>query len=168
MGSKPEVIKMMVEVSLVDADGTPIREGSVLRNLDDNETGVVVKIMRSGDRGPMFSGVGDLQIKLSRGVDRITNRYSRWVHVSHDAQTYEQRLLAWRQVPYDKEQYLSTAREQLSDSENLAIDGIMNLLPSNTVNWDNGPWPDDLDVALQLLAEHLTELKSKTKETRCT
>lgn len=37
----------------------------------------------------------------------------------------------------------------------------MALLPPEIVDWENGPWPDDIEQALHFLQQHLTELAEK-------
>ena len=155
MKTEPETITMTVTVKLADADGEPIRVGSVLRSLDDGQVGVVTRIIREGDSGPFCSAVGDLVLHVSSGNTRVTNKYSSYRHVPRDEQTYIQRLTAWRQVPYEHDELLNP---HMSKYEGLAIDGIMALFPRDPVNWDFGPFPNTLDDALEFMARHLAEL----------
>ena len=151
---KPETFTFTREVPLADADGQAIAEGSVLKNIKDGEVGVVVRVIRKGDsHGPMASMIGDICISLGAGSTRITNKYSAWRHVPHNEQTYLDRLHSW-----GKRQYEHDSDRSISRDEGLAIDGIMSLLPDDTVNWECGPWPDTIADALQFLAGHLTEL----------
>ena len=157
-----ETFKFVKEVPCVDADGVTIREGSVLVNVKDGERGIVTLIGRKGTRTgiPMFT-IGDLAIHRSAGITRVTNKYSEWRHIPHNDQTYTERLSAWKWEKYDHEE-----DRGISKDEGLAIDGIMALLPDNTVNWDRGPWPDRLEDALMFLAEHMTELKPEKEKSK--
>lgn len=52
-------------------------------------------------------------------------------------------------------------------AEALAIDGIMALLPENTVDWEGpGPWPDRIDDALTFLEQHLTKITNQKNPKR--
>lgn len=154
MNPTVETFTFTKEVPLTDADGQPIREGSVLREINDGEQGVVVRVIRAGGMEPMASAVGDLLIRTSPGCTRVTNRYNQWRHVPHDQQSYDERLLAWRMQPYDHDN-----ESHLSPYEGRAISGIMALLPEDAVDWDWGPTPNSLDDALAILVAHLNELK---------
>ena len=154
--SEPETFTFTQTVKLVDSDGRPIREGSVLREINDGEQGVVTHISRAGGQAiSPFDTVGDIAIKTSRGTSRCTNRYNQWRHVPRNEQTYEQRLLSWKLTPYDHEE-----DRGVSEDEGLAVDGIMALLPDDLVDWDYGPFPDRLDNALTYLDQHIEELKN--------
>ena len=159
MADNIETFKFTKEVPCVDADGKPIKEGSVLVNIKDNERGIVTTIGRKGTVTslPMFA-VGDLAISISHGTTRCTNKYSEWRHIPHNDQTYKERYQVWLKQPYDHEN-----DRGISKDEGLAIDGIMALLPDDTVNWDHGPWPDRFEDALSFLVEHMNELKEKEK-----
>jgi len=151
--NSPETFTYTVEVPLADADGKPISEGSVLREITDGDQGVVVRVIRKGDScGPMASAIGDMLISMGHGTTRVTNRYNQWRHVQRTDQTYAQRLLSWKVSKYDHD-----TDRSISADEGRAIDGIMRLLPEDAVNWDYGPWPDTIEDALGFLAEHLTE-----------
>lgn len=152
-----ETFKFTKEVPLADADGKPIREGSVLMEVGGTERGVVVEIVRPGQwcRVPMGS-IGDIEIKTRPGISRITNRYSSWRHIPQKDQTYEERYLSWIRRDYDHDDTRS-----ISKDEGCAIDGIMALLPDDTVEWEYGPWPDKLEDALEFLVAHLTALNQK-------
>lgn len=146
-----ETFTVTVEVKLADIDGQPIREGSVLQEVGGRDVGVVVRIIRKTDtHGPMASAVGDMLISMGHGVTRVTNRYKNWRHVPHDDQSYDHRLQSWMHQKYEHDEDRSISRD-----EGLAIDGIMNLLPSTLVNWEMGPWPDSLEDALNFLSEFL-------------
>lgn len=156
MSPTPETFIFTKEVPLADADGQPIREGSVLREINVGEQGVVVRVIRAGDMGPMASAVGDLLIRTNPGCTRVTNRYNQWRHVPHEQQSYDERLLSWRSQPYGHD-----GESSLSPDEGRAISGIMALLPEDAVDWDWGPTPNSLDDALAFLVAHLNELKDK-------
>jgi len=101
MGDSIEVLRA-AGVPLVDADGVPIREGSVLLNIKDGERGVVVTVVRPG--GTYWGAglppcVGDIHIRLQPSVKRITNIYGEWRHVARADQTYTERLLSWQATP---------------------------------------------------------------------
>jgi len=152
----PEKFKYTIEVECADIDGAAIHEGSVLASIEpaDECQGVVIAIRREGDRCPFFESVGDLIIETGPGQKRVTNKYKKWRHVPRENQTYQERLLSWRQLPYDHEE-----DREASEDEGLAIDGIMALLPVDMVDWENGPWPDRIDDALGFLVAHLAKLE---------
>lgn len=151
---KPEVVKFTVEVQIADADGVAIREGSVLRNIHDGDRGVVVRILRVGDRGTAFDAVGDLNIHIRPGASRVTNKYAEWRHIPHNEQTYAERFVSWGRTPF----YYDSEYSAVSKDEAMACSGIMALLPDDIVN-DYSPSGDRLDDALNYLVEHLTTLK---------
>jgi hypothetical protein len=157
---KPETVTVTQIVKIADTDGVAIREGSVLRQIEDNDVGVVTRIIREGDRVRMLIPpcVGDLLISTRSNSVRVTNKCTKWRHVPRAEQTYDQRLLAWM---YSKEP-LTLISERASPDTAKAIDGIMALLPDEIVNWEEGPWPDSLEDALRFLVAHLTSLKSKS------
>lgn len=155
---KPELFKLTVEVELVDADGKPIHEGSVLRHIEDGEQGVVTSIVRPGTYAPVFAQIGDIGIETSRGTTRCTNQYKKWRHVPRDQQTYEQRFQAWLHDPDAFEYNGLKYDEHRTDDERKAISGIMALLPEDVVYWENGPWPDSIEQALRFLTEHLEKI----------
>ena len=140
-------------MNIVSATGKPIKVGDVLRSIEDNTTGVVARIVKAGEIGSFFDQVGDLHIKISPGSYKISNRYSFWKHVPRAEQTFEQRFLSWL---YDKNVYdyndLLSDNSQTDDSRK-AISGIMALLPEDTVNWEDGPWPGSIEQALRFLVE---------------
>ena len=154
---QPEFAKFTVEIPIADADGNAIREGSVLREINDGERGVVVRVVRKGDRGGPFDSIGDLHIYKSPWVTRVTNRYNQWRHIPHNEQTYKERFISWKQTPFDHDSEFS----QISKDEALACNGIMALLPDDVVS-DYGPFPDRIEAALQYMVEHLSELESKS------
>jgi hypothetical protein len=145
-----------------DIDGVEIVEGSVLSNVLDGESGVVVKIMQEGDFGTCFDSVGDLKIQTGFGTYRCTNCYRDWRHVSRSDQTYSQRLLSWRIRPYDSFIY----PEDMSRAEGVCLDGIMSLLPSDPVDWDFGPFPDNIESVLGFLVSHLEEITKPKVEVK--
>ena len=151
--STVETFTFQKKVPCADADGQPIKEGSVLQHVTDGDRGVVVDIKRHGDIGTMFDAVGDIHIQKSPGCTRCTNNYASWRHVPHNDQTYGERLLSWKMRLYEHDDDRGT-----SEDEGLAIDGIMALLPDDTVNWESGPWPDRLEDALYFLARHMRQL----------
>lgn len=157
MSAEVETVTFTKVVPIVDADGRPIREGSVLREISDGYRGVVVQIVRSGQPGPMFSGLGDIVISKSPGTSRVTNRYSQWQHIPHNDQTYHERFVSWLHRPY-----FHDGHNGISKDEGQAIDGIMSLLPDDVVDWDYGPTPDRLEDALKFLAAHLSAQKIPT------
>ena len=161
---KVETFTFTKEVPCADADGKPIKEGSVLVNVKDNARGIVIAIGRKGDIShlPMFS-VGDLAIRISgsHGTTRITNKYSEWRHIPHNMQTYRERYEVWLHTKYEHDEDRGVSRD-----EGLAINGIMALLPDDTVNWEWGPWPDKLEDALSFLVEHMSLVKTKDKQTK--
>lgn len=156
MSTEIESFAFTKQVPLADADGKPIKEGSVLRHVDGGGSqGVVTFVNRIGDRpGAAMSSLGDIGIQTGPGSTRVTNCYRKWRHVPQDEQTYAQRHLSWLCRTYDHDDEREASKE-----EGRAIDGIMALLPADTVNWESGPWPDRLEDALHFLVEHLNTLR---------
>lgn len=149
---KPETFTFTKEVACADADGEPIREGSVLRHIEDNDRGVVMRISRVGMQSVSpIDQVGDIHIQTSPGCHRCTNNYFKWRHIPHNEQTYEERFLSWLHRPYEHD-----SEKSVSKDEGAAIDGIMALLPDDVVDWDYGPFPDRLEDALRFLMQHLS------------
>lgn len=159
-----ETVTFTKVVPIADADGKPIRVGSVLREINDGERGVVVRIVRVGDMGSIFDAVGDLNIHIERGTTRVTNRYNQWRHIPKDEQTYRERYLSWMKTPFNKDLAALAYSENLALETQVAIDGIMALLPSDTVNWEEGPWPDTLEQALSFLTEHLSKPPTESRQ----
>lgn len=149
---KPETATFTTVVPIADVNGNPIREGSVLREINDGERGVVVRIVRPGDMGSAFDSAGDLHIRTGRGTTRVTNRYSQWAHIPHNDQTYEERLHAWLKTPYEHCQFRCKSKD-----EDIAIDGIMALLPDDAVDYDYDSGPHSIEDALGYLVAHLTQ-----------
>ena len=145
---EPEVVEYTVKVPIVDCDNKPIFEGSVIKNIEDGEVGVVTKIVRADDRRKA-AAVGDLLIHISLGQTRVTNNYKKWKHVEHDDQTYEQRLTSWMYAPsYEGIEWCE------SEDESRAMDAIIRLLPDAAIDWE-GDIPNCLEDALKLLVRYL-------------
>lgn len=139
---------------MLDADGVAITPGAVLRSVDDGERGVVVRIINPGDKyGPLGCGVGDCLIQLRPGTTRVTNRYTNWRRVKHDEQTFRERYMGWF---YSDKKWAGC--EDNSPDIDLAISGIMALLPEDAVDWEYGPIPSCLENALQILVGHMESL----------
>ena len=155
MPQEPETVIFQKVVKIEDADGRAIREGSVLREINDGDRGVVVQIVRAGNFGPMFSSLGDLVISNRPGTSRVTNRYSQWRHIPHNEQTYEERLASLLCRPY-----FHDGHREVSKDDGQAIEGIMALLPDDVVDWDYGPIPNRLEDALRFLVAHLSRENS--------
>jgi len=153
MNDNCETVRITKDIRIADVDDKPIHVGSVLRSLKDGESGVVVAIRKEGDIAPAIQSVGDVLIETGRGTTRVTNCYSEYKHVPHNEQTYQQRLKAWKVVPYEHEE-----DRDISKDEGLCIEGIMALLPDDLVDWEYGPWPDTIDDALGFLTGHLESL----------
>ena len=151
-----ETVTMTITVPIADADGVPIREGSVLRSIEDGEQGVVVRIVRVGDFGHAFERVGDLIIQTGSCRSRVTNRYRFWKHVPREEQTYEERYLSWFRDRQAFDYNGLCDKEDVSDDAKKAISGIMALLPEEIVCWQEGPWPDTIEDALRFLTRHLS------------
>lgn len=149
MSSEAETVQFTVAIA--DTNGVAIREGSVLESLEDGERGVVVRILRAGDMGSLLDQIGDLNIKTGPGSTRVSNQYRKWRHIPHDQQTYQERYESWLHRKYEHGSDL----KQVSHDMGLCIDGIMALLPSDTVNWEYGPWPDSIEETLRFLVKHL-------------
>lgn len=158
MSSSPETFLFTQQIACADADNAPIREGSVLREIKDGERGVVTRIVRASDTvAPFASCIGDLVISISGhpSIKRVTNRYSQWKHIPQEQQTYEERFLSWMHRPFEHD-----PDKSISQDEQLAVNGIMALLPRDIVNSEYGPWPDHLEDALRFLTYHLTVISS--------
>lgn len=156
-----------VKVMIEDCDGVKIMPGSVLRCIDqdDNTLGVVVSIVNAEDPssfrmcvGPF--GHGDLVIQTGHGTYRVTNRYSRWKHVPHEEQTYDLRFRSWCERKFEFDEYGLGS----SPDEQIAIGGILNLLPECPVDYDFGPIPETVEDALALIAAHLDEKNGKADD----
>lgn len=149
-------------VKIADADGTAIHVGSVLKNIKDGERGVVVRIVKAGDRGTVFDSVGDLNLYMRPGITRVTNNYNQWRHIDHNDQTYDERFNSWLVSPvhYDPE-YSSVSKEEAT-----AVSGIMALLPDNIVDNDYDPIPTRTEDALRFLLRHLETLNERRPTTR--
>lgn len=152
---KTETVIFTKEVKLVDADGVPIREGSVLQEITDGDRGVVVRIVRKGDRGTWLDSIGDINISTGPGTTRVTNRYDQWRHIPHNNQTYEERLASWLKQPF----YFDPEYSQVSEDEAKAVSGIMAMLPDDIINDDFDSPPTRLEDALYILARHLSGKK---------
>lgn len=153
---KPVVYRKVVPVC--DGTGKGIYPGSVLENVKDKDRGVVVRIVKAGDYSLMgVECVGDLNIQTRHGSTRITNKYSEWRHVPHAEQTYEERYESWLCVPFQE----GVWSESKSREEQIAIDGIMSLLPRDIVDYGYGPFADSIENALRYLAIHLAELSKQ-------
>jgi hypothetical protein len=140
------------------ADGKIISKGSVLHHVSENCRGVVVRIVRTGDRGTVFDAVGDLNIRISAGSMRVTNRYNDWRIIPRAEQTYEERYYSWVHMgEFDAELY----SESLSKDEAYAIDGIMALFPTDPVDHTYGTPVHYVSDAIRYLAEHLDALQRK-------
>lgn len=143
------------EVPIADADGVRICEGSVLREINDGERGVVTRVVRAGDKGTVLDAVGDLNIYMRPGCTRVTNRYNQWRHIPHNEQTYDERFTSWLQTPHHHDpDYASVSKD-----ESIACAGIMAILPDDIVS-DYGPFPDRIENALRYLVQHLSNNSS--------
>lgn len=166
MSHAPHSIEVTKTVEIVDADGLPIRVGSVLKNIpseaDRNgpDRGVVVDIILPGQprRGMMAAGVGDLIIKLQPAVYRVTNRYTDWRHIPRKDQTYSERFLAWQSVDYEHDDTRRVSRD-----EGCAMEGILALLPESCFTESVDPWPESLEDALEHLVAHMERLAAENK-----
>lgn len=139
-------------VNIADADGAAIREGSVLQHIIEPDRGVVIRISRVGDKPATFlDQVGDIGIRTSVGCTRFTNQYSQWRHIPQNQQTYEERYWSWLNRPYEHD-----ADRCKNKAEDMAVDGIMALLPDDIVDWDYDSGPYSLEDALGYLVRHLS------------
>lgn len=165
---KPQTVEFLVKREIADVDGEAIRLGSVLECIDpgDDSRGVVVRIvgMAKGEEESFFAcgpeAKGDLKIQTGASTRRVTNRYDHWRHVPRENQTYEERLASWIVRPF-VDIWEDPEKSDQEKSERIAIDGIMELLPADPVDWEWGPWPDHIEDALGFLARHLAELKGE-------
>jgi hypothetical protein len=161
-----ETVTFTRTVAIADADGRPIREGSVLRHIKEPAVGVVDLIVRPGTKVQSIipACIGDLHIRLGPGVHRVTNRYTDWRHVPHADQTYAQRYLGWvltKEGPDDYDDELS----RMTKDEARAVAGMMALLPHDVVDYAYGPLPDTLEGALEILSHHLAKLSGQEQDT---
>ncbi len=147
---------------MVDADGQPIRIGSVLQEVGRECRGVVVEIGRTGaySSTPGFC-VGDISIHQGAGSYRVTNRYSAWRHIPHNAQTYDERLRSWMLVPYDHGIVFNP--ELLSKDTGRCMDGILALLPDGAIDEIYGPYPNCLEDTLAILKNYLETIDKGNK-----
>lgn len=135
----------------IDANGVVIQLGAVLQSIESDTRGVVTAIYQEGSIGPLFARPGDMRIELDDGVYHMSMRHSKWRHVRHAKQTYRERFLSWWHTPYRHDEDSGVSKD-----EGFAIDGVMQLLPENIVDWEHGPWPDKIEDALRFLQKHLT------------
>lgn len=139
-----------------DIDGLPIREGDVLRNIEDGDQGVVLKIWRAGDVSVgLPKREGELSIGNGDGSERVTNLYHKWRHVPKNGQTHWQRFVAWTRKPLP-----SWWLEDANADVRVAVSGIMALIPDGRINFDACN-PETTEEALQHLARYLDTLAKK-------
>lgn len=151
---KPEEFTFTITKKLADANGEPIKLGSVLEK--NGEVGVVFKIIREGDEGGLACCVGDIAVRMSSNVSTYSNQYDSWKHVPHDRQTHEQRYLSWLYA--GGECYVSDGE---SKDEMKAVYGILNLFPDGYFNWEYIDFPLNIEQALRILAKYLDYLISE-------
>jgi hypothetical protein len=153
---KPEVFTYTktVEVPLVDADGVPIRLGSVLEQLDGSFCGVVVRIARAGMRGRLCECVGDISVWNGGGSTTVSSRYSNWRHVPHDKQKHWQRFESW----ILEDDWIDPDSRVGKDVQ-IAVYGIMRLIPENHFNFDWSGYPLTTEDALRYLALYMDKMK---------
>lgn len=147
-------VKKLIEVKIEDKNKVPIRVGSVLKCVEDGTRGVVQEIAIDGKVFDTPTCEGDLKIKLKPGHHRITNRYDKWEHIPHENQTYLEKYTSWLFKPFEP-----IGCGDMSEDTELAIQGIVALLPEDTIDENGEPWIDRIEGALELLAEHLDEIK---------
>lgn len=154
---KAETVTFTKTVAIADADGVPIRVGSVLRKIEDGDRGVVTRISRAGmfPSSP-FDAIGDMHVRKDAGITRCSNQYATWRHIPHNEQTYEERYWSWY---YRPETIDTGGLGDVSKDEARACAAIMALLPEGIVDWDYGPFPDRLEDAMPYLVDHLSKTK---------
>jgi len=157
-----ETVKRVIEINIADCDGNAIHAGNVLQSLErPNERGVVMRILKEGDRGYSACHIGDMEIKIGPGTTCFSTRYNQWKIIPHNEQTYEERYDAWFysevEPDYDEEP------GGVTRAEAVAIQGIMALLPDDIVDWDFGPFPNRLENALSFLVAHLSSISDSDK-----
>lgn len=157
---KPLTITRTIEVAIADANGKPIRVGSVLRNVtaltpSAGSRGVVVQIPMPGDWVDNSAQFGDLIIKTGAGSDRITNIYNEWIHIERAQQTVRERYLSWKVTPFDR----NSVPEGVKPETWLSIEGIFALLPEEPREWDDVESPFTTDEALGILVSYIEEGK---------
>ena len=158
---KPELIEVTVKqtLTLADADGMAIHEGSVLRHITGNCRGVVDRISRLGMcASSPFDQIGDIHIRTGPGSHRCTNNYKTWRHIPKSEQTHEERFLSWINSGFDFDGEFS----QNSRDAAFAISGIQALLPPELVDHMIEECTDSIETALGFLADYLDELQSKS------
>jgi len=138
-----------------DADGKEIHVGTVLRQIHDGDRGVVVRIVKAGDKGhPGLDCVGDLNISSGPGRTRVTNRYSEWKRIPEAEQTYLERFTSWQH----SDSFYEPEYTQRSKDEYEAVRGILALLPPGIVDYDYHN-PSTTCEALYIMAQHLEALE---------
>lgn len=152
-----KTVKQIIEINIADCDGNPIEVGSVLKCIEDNRRGVVEAILEEGDIAlHPIPQVGDVVIRTGYGTNTITNRYDKWQHIPHDEQTYMERYYSWRYSSIEPDY----SDRGITREEAISIQGILALLPEDTVDYEFGDnFADNIEDALLLLAEYLTEQK---------
>lgn len=152
----------MAEPIYRDAEGTAICVGDVLRHLEDGTIGVVIQIWKAGDtdRGLIPHQVGDMDLQITPGSTRVTNRHNQWVGVPRDEQTYDLKFRSWLATPYERDE-----DSDRSPDEQLAVDGILALLPDNLID-SADEWPESTVSALALLARHLIEVTEDNRRAK--
>jgi len=148
-------VKTIIEIPIADVKGEPIYAGSVLRKIDSDTTGVVMRIIKEGDYTSMFSCIGDMEIHISPGITRVSNQYDKWIHVPKSEQTFYQRYLSW----YQKPSYIDEWSE-ISKDEQICMEGILSILPDECINWEFDP-PGNFTEALNLLANYLDKTENE-------
>lgn len=155
----PEAETVTRVVRIADADGRPIREGSVLQEVKGTTRGVVSRIVRKDDTSfPFAACVGDVVLQTScAAAQHFTSRYEAYRHVPKDKQTYLERYLSW---------LCSTPKRTPTDEACAYQTGILALLPDSVVDWDGDRFPDTPENVLWYLAEHLEKLQGDIKKLR--
>lgn len=140
-----------------DADGKPIRVGSVIAHLRDKDRGVVVQIGKVGDRPHDFLfSVGDLAIKITgcNGTTRCTNIYHDWRHIPRRDQTFMERWLAFDST-WDPEDH---EHEDRSPEQIWMREAALALLPTDPRENDyTYPWPNHPEEAMYYLARWIDD-----------
>lgn len=152
--------KRHIDYPAKSAHGQYLQQGNVVRKIkgdkQDRVTGIIMRTLKPGDKGNVFQMVGDIEIYISQGVTRITNKYSEWEHVPKEEQTFFQRYMSWLYTPGEKPEY----EEHMSDDEWMCYRGIVDILPEETVDWDNNP-PSNFTEVFRILAQYMDTLKDK-------
>ena len=131
-------------------------EGTVVRNEENGRRGVVVKVLRPGDKGQAnLDFINDMIIRTGAGTTVHSNRYDVWVPVPEAEQTYEERVRS-AEASYPGITWWHDDDGEPPESETLVWHLLFALLPEHhpLVTSDSawmGDWPSThFEMALEV------------------